>query len=165
MDLICTNQFAIRHARKQDPAVNCAILKRTHHYISYDLSDSVDDVKVSFYHMFDRNISIFRLNPKIYVKLNGVRLRTCVVGKKIQYDLTALPEHVRAEASRVLAMKFDHKNVRQKYAQWLVLHWCWVAKQLGLCRDIRRLIGEMATALLIKDREQLPIGFIKGDRK
>jgi hypothetical protein len=42
-------------------------------------------------------------------------------------------------------------HIRQRYHRRLVLHWCWCANQLGVCRDIRRKIGEITMALLIKD--------------
>jgi hypothetical protein len=42
-------------------------------------------------------------------------------------------------------------HMRQAYHRRLVLHWCWCANILNICRDIRRKIGEMVLALLRAD--------------
>jgi hypothetical protein len=42
-------------------------------------------------------------------------------------------------------------RIRHAYHRILIIHWCWCANQLGVCRDIRRKIGEMTLTLLRAD--------------
>lgn len=160
MDLKCANEFALQHTRKCDPTVKNAYLKRTYLLICYEFALGEVVISLDLRYMFDRTM-VRHHKANSTVRKNGVRVHPDLFNN---YD-NGIPIQFLSLVNNARHVNFGIVTIRQKYTQWLVLHWCWCANQLGVCRDIRRKIGEMATALLQKDREQLPIGFIKGDRK
>lgn len=105
-------------------------------------AESMCVLRHGFYN-FEKALSKIRLMPPMLIKFWR---RDGVTAKVAQIPLSELD---------ILSKCIPDVNLiahmRQAYHRILIIHWCWCANILNICRDIRRKIGEMTLTLLRAD--------------